>query len=125
MVSSPFSTVVGLHCLILTKKTILKECDRACNGCYGDGPDMCLKCANGYKLDNGNCLALKKTILPPEANYYRYGIYTGLLICTSVILANNIYIAALVGLGVSFYIGVSEYIMSTHLQEVEQQMQTV
>lgn len=82
---------------------------------------MCLRCAKGYKLDKGNCVALKKTILPPEANYYRYAIYAGLCICTSIILHNNIYLASLVGLGVALYIGVSEYIMSTHLHEMQQQ----
>lgn len=90
------------------------ECDRACDGCHGDGPDMCLRCAKGYKLDNGNCVALKKTILPPEANYYRYAIYVGLSICTCIILHNNVYMAGLVGLAVSIYIGVSEYVMSGH-----------
>lgn len=28
-------------------------CDKACNGCTGDGPDMCIKCADDhYKKDN-------------------------------------------------------------------------
>lgn len=95
------------------------ECDRACDGCHGDGPDMCLRCATGYKLENNNCVAIKKTILPPEANYYRYGIYTGLLICTCIILHNNIYLASFIGLAVALYIGVSEYIMSAHLHDME------
>lgn len=82
---------------------------------------MCLRCAKNYKSENGNCVALKKTILPPEANYYRYAIYAGLCICTSIILHNNIYLASLVGLGVALYIGFSEYIVSTHLNDVEQQ----
>lgn len=95
------------------------ECDRACDGCHGDGPDMCLKCGNGYKLDaKGNCVALKKTILPPEANYYRYAIYTGLLICAGIIFHNNIYWASFIGLAVALYIGFSEYIMSTHLHDM-------
>lgn len=90
------------------------ECDRACDGCHGDGPDMCLRCAKGYKLDNGNCAATRKTILPPEANYYRYAIYAGLCVCTCIILHNNVYLASLVGLSVAFYIGASEYVMSGH-----------
>lgn len=97
------------------------ECDRACNGCHGDGPDMCLKCAKGYNLDRGNCVALKKTILPPEANYYRYAIYTGLCVCTCIIFHNNVYFASLVGISVAMYIGVSEYVMSTHLKELNEQ----
>ncbi|XP_030380532.1 cysteine-rich with EGF-like domain protein 2 isoform X2 [Scaptodrosophila lebanonensis] len=31
------------------------ECDRSCNGCDGDGPDMCRQCADGYKLKDGKC----------------------------------------------------------------------
>lgn len=90
------------------------ECDRACDGCHGDGPDMCLKCGKNYQLDpkSGNCLAIKQTILPPEANYYRYAIYGGLCVCTCIILHNNVYLASLIGLGVAMYISVSEYIMS-------------
>lgn len=89
------------------------ECDRACAGCRGDGPDMCLACAPGYQLDSaGNCAATRKTILPPEANYYRYAIYAGLCLCTCIILNNSVYMASLVGLGVALYIGASEYVMS-------------
>lgn len=89
------------------------ECDRACRGCHGDGPDMCLKCADNYKLDQaGNCVALRKTILPPEANYYRYAIYVGLCVCTCIILHNSVYLASLIGLAVALYIGASEYVMS-------------
>lgn len=95
------------------------ECDRACDGCYGDGPDMCLKCKPGYKLDKGNCVALRKTIIPPEANYYRYAIYTGLLTCAGIVMHNNVYMASLIGLAVAMYITYSEYIMSSHLQEMQ------
>ncbi|XP_077232306.1 uncharacterized protein LOC143868531 [Tasmannia lanceolata] len=90
------------------------ECDRACDGCHGDGPDMCLRCAKGYQLEQGNCIALKKTILPPEANYYRYAIYVGLCVCTCIILHNSVYLASFVGLLVAMYIGFSEYVMSNH-----------
>lgn len=31
------------------------DCDRSCNGCDGDGPDMCKKCADGYSLKDGKC----------------------------------------------------------------------
>lgn len=96
------------------------ECDRACDGCNGDGPDMCLKCAKGYNLEKGNCVATKRTILPPEANYYRYAIYAGLGVCTCIILSNNVYLASFVGLIVALYMGFSEYIMSSHLESISQ-----
>lgn len=31
------------------------ECDRSCDGCTGDGPDLCEKCAEGYELRDGIC----------------------------------------------------------------------
>ncbi|XP_037957717.1 cysteine-rich with EGF-like domain protein 2 isoform X2 [Teleopsis dalmanni] len=31
------------------------ECDRSCEGCDGDGPDMCKKCGAGFKLKDGKC----------------------------------------------------------------------
>lgn len=37
------------------------DCDRSCNGCEGDGPDMCKKCAEGYELREGKCIALNTT----------------------------------------------------------------
>lgn len=30
-------------------------CDKSCDGCDGDGPDMCEKCADGYELRDGMC----------------------------------------------------------------------
>lgn len=32
------------------------DCDRSCNGCTGDGPDMCIRCASGYILQNNMCI---------------------------------------------------------------------
>ncbi|ODN00589.1 Cysteine-rich with EGF-like domain protein 2-A [Orchesella cincta] len=32
------------------------ECDKSCDGCYGDGPDMCEKCASGYFLKDKLCI---------------------------------------------------------------------
>lgn len=31
-------------------------CDKSCNGCSGDGPDMCDKCADGYFLMDKLCI---------------------------------------------------------------------
>lgn len=31
------------------------NCDKSCNGCSGDGPDLCEKCAEGYELRDGMC----------------------------------------------------------------------
>ncbi len=32
------------------------DCDRSCDGCYGDGPDMCDSCALGYTLIDKLCI---------------------------------------------------------------------
>ncbi|XP_033224133.1 cysteine-rich with EGF-like domain protein 2 isoform X2 [Belonocnema kinseyi] len=32
------------------------ECDKSCNGCNGDGPDMCMKCADGHHLKDNFCI---------------------------------------------------------------------
>ena len=34
-------------------------CDKACDGCDADGPDNCLKCAEGFKIKNNVCVADK------------------------------------------------------------------
>ena len=33
-------------------------CDKSCDGCNGDGPDMCDKCAEGYLYneEKGMCI---------------------------------------------------------------------
>lgn len=86
---------------------------------------MCLRCAKGYQLEKGVCTALKKSLIPPEANYYRYVIYAGLCISACIILHNSVYMASLVGLAVALYIGGSEYLMRMHLNQLpaEQQQQ--
>ncbi|XP_066982385.1 cysteine-rich with EGF-like domain protein 2 isoform X2 [Macrobrachium rosenbergii] len=32
------------------------ECDKACEGCTGDGPDMCLECAEGFIKEGNMCI---------------------------------------------------------------------
>lgn len=31
------------------------ECDKSCNGCIGDGPDLCNQCSDGFELRDGLC----------------------------------------------------------------------
>ncbi|RWS29808.1 cysteine-rich with EGF-like domain protein 2 [Leptotrombidium deliense] len=37
------------------KSIVRSECDKACNGCNGDGPDLCYKCADGYTKKENIC----------------------------------------------------------------------
>lgn len=32
------------------------DCDKACDGCHGDGPDLCKKCAKGYSRKGEFCI---------------------------------------------------------------------
>lgn len=34
------------------------ECDRACDGCDGDGPEWCKMCSAGYTWKDGKCLGM-------------------------------------------------------------------
>jgi len=36
--------------------SLLAACDRACESCEGDGPDMCSRCAQGYTLQDNVCV---------------------------------------------------------------------
>lgn len=31
------------------------DCDKACKGCTADGPDNCVECIDGYKMNDGIC----------------------------------------------------------------------
>lgn len=50
------SNILYRNCLRLTKYL---ECDRSCDGCSGDGPDLCNNCAEGYELRDGLCTGMK------------------------------------------------------------------
>ncbi|XP_014216889.1 cysteine-rich with EGF-like domain protein 2 [Copidosoma floridanum] len=84
-------------------------CDRACNGCFGDGPDMCTKCADGYEQKDNICVDTSDRTRKTTEDYYRYARYLGLSVATGIILQRNIYVAAVIGLCVAVYITVSEY----------------
>jgi hypothetical protein len=45
---------------------LIAVCDRACESCQGDGPDMCDKCAEGYALKDNICVGMYMycTVMP-------------------------------------------------------------
>ncbi|KAG7154691.1 cysteine-rich with EGF-like domain protein 2 isoform X1 [Homarus americanus] len=85
------------------------ECDKACDGCSGDGPDMCDKCAEGYKLDKDLCVDNSAQERDKHMTFARYVTYAGLTLATCIILQKNTIIAAIVGVSVAVYISFSEY----------------
>lgn len=86
------------------------DCDKGCNGCYGDGPDMCTKCAEGYVLkDERICINEGSWGRKTHVSTARYLTYMGLCVATFIIFQKNVSIAAVIGLFVAIYITVSEY----------------
>ncbi|PNF21193.1 hypothetical protein B7P43_G05107 [Cryptotermes secundus] len=88
-------------------------CDRACESCQSDGPDMCDKCAEGYTLKDNVCVDVHEHGRKSHVNMTRYLTYAGLCIATCIILQKNTLAASLVGLSVALYISLSEYFLSS------------
>lgn len=87
-------------------------CDRACKSCTGDGPDMCIKCAEGYILKDKVCIEKKIWWRDVHVQLARYATYLGLCIATFIIFKRTAYVASVIGLLVAVYIGFSEYTLS-------------
>ncbi|XP_039491441.1 cysteine-rich with EGF-like domain protein 2 isoform X1 [Drosophila santomea] len=87
------------------------ECDRSCDGCDGDGPDMCKKCADGYELRDGKCHDISAEQRSNYVSYTRMLTYFGMCVATCVIFQSSTHIAwgCIVGAAVAGYIAVSEY----------------
>lgn len=45
------------YCLNSIGSYKCEACDRSCEGCHGDGPDMCRKCAKGYSKKGELCIS--------------------------------------------------------------------
>lgn len=89
------------------------ECDKACETCYGDGPDMCDKCAKGYYLKDNVCVDEQKRSREFKVSMTRYITYFGLCVATCIIFQKNTIIASLIGFSVASYISISEYMLAT------------
>lgn len=88
-------------------------CDRACESCEGDGPDMCTRCAQGYTLQDNVCVDEREYGREYHISITRYLTYAGLCIATCIIFQKNTFVASLIGLSVALYISVSEYFLSS------------
>ncbi|XP_054721878.1 cysteine-rich with EGF-like domain protein 2 [Uloborus diversus] len=85
------------------------ECDKACNGCSGDGPDMCETCAEGYVFQEPLCIENKTWRRSIHIEVARYATYLGLCIATCIIFRRSMFLASIIGVFVAVYIGLSEY----------------
>ncbi|CRL03643.1 CLUMA_CG016174, isoform A [Clunio marinus] len=90
------------------------ECDKSCNGCDGDGPDMCVKCADGYELRDGMCTDLTNEKRDQYVTLTRYCLYLGLCVTVCIIFQNSTWLAAIFGIVVGVYISLSEYWLKTN-----------
>lgn len=89
------------------------ECDKSCDGCDGDGPDMCNKCASGYTKSGNMCVDKVEWYANIYPNLTRYLTYLGLCITTCIIFPKNMVVASLIGLSVAVYISLSEYMLGS------------
>ncbi|XP_045481397.1 cysteine-rich with EGF-like domain protein 2 [Harmonia axyridis] len=85
-------------------------CDRSCQSCTGDGPDMCDKCAEGYIMKHKRCVDAEEESRKQYLNFTRYLFYIGLCIATYIVFKKNIVLAAIIGAAVSIYVIMSEYL---------------
>ncbi|RWS13297.1 cysteine-rich with EGF-like domain protein 2 [Dinothrombium tinctorium] len=85
------------------------QCDKACDGCNGDGPDNCKKCAVGFVKKDNICVNAKNEERAKQMELSRYATYFGLCVSTCIIFRKNIYVASVIGLIVALYIAVAEY----------------
>uniref|UniRef100_A0A8D8JAF0 Cysteine-rich with EGF-like domain protein 2 n=1 Tax=Culex pipiens TaxID=7175 RepID=A0A8D8JAF0_CULPI len=92
------------------------DCDKSCDECDGDGPDMCKKCAENFELRDGLCTDTSSEKRNQYVTFTRYITYAGLCIATCIVLQSSTWLAALVGLAVAVYISVSEYWLTTNPQ---------
>ncbi|CAG7728867.1 unnamed protein product, partial [Allacma fusca] len=88
-------------------------CDKSCDGCFGDGPDMCETCSEGYVLRDKVCLDGSTLGRTDNMNKTRYFTYFGLCLATCIIFQKNPLIAGLIGVAVAAYISTSEYLLSS------------
>ncbi|KPJ19962.1 Cysteine-rich with EGF-like domain protein 2 [Papilio machaon] len=85
-------------------------CDKSCEGCHGDGPDLCRKCAKGYSKKGELCIADREDEDQSDSlTTTRYMTYVGLIIATGILLPKSTTLGSLVGFMVMTYIVGAEY----------------
>ena len=97
------------------------SCDSSCKGCFADGPDSCIECANGYVFQKQNdgeddghgnggvCITEKEAGRIFSLSNTRYVTYGGLCVAAAIISQRSAIIAGILGLVVVAYISLSEY----------------
>lgn len=88
------------------------DCDKSCDGCTGDGPDMCLQCGAGFSLKDSHCVESRSAQMSQRVTVTRYLTYLGLCVTVCIIFQKSTILAGVLGLLVTMYISVSEYMLA-------------
>ena len=87
------------------------RCDKSCKGCFGDGPDSCHTCADGYvhNKEKSACISEETANRIFNLSNTRFFTYAGLCIATCIIFQRSVVVAGGLGFVVAVYISVAEY----------------
>ena len=87
------------------------KCDKACDGCEGDGPDACVKCAEAYvhNKDGSLCISEQTAGRMLNLSNTRFFTYVGLCIAACIIFQRSVLVAGILGVVITLYISLSEY----------------
>ncbi|XP_032517335.2 cysteine-rich with EGF-like domain protein 2 [Danaus plexippus] len=97
------------YCLNSLGSYTCMKCDKSCKECYGDGPDMCRRCAKGYSKKGEFCVSDKGEDTNETLTSTRFMTYIGLLIATGILLPKSATLGSMVGFAVLSYIMGAEY----------------
>ncbi|TRY68225.1 hypothetical protein TCAL_05218 [Tigriopus californicus] len=96
------------------------RCDKACNGCEGDGPDSCLVCAEGFvKNKDGLCITEQTAGRIFTISNTRFFTYIGLGVAACIIFQRSVVVAGILGLVIAVYITISEYYLQNASGELK------
>ncbi len=97
------------------------NCDKACNGCDGDGPDSCIKCADGYtqSKDSNVCISEQMASKVFTISNTRFFTYIGLCVAAAIIFQRSVAVAGVLGLVIAAYISFSEYYLMSSSGEMK------
>ncbi len=97
------------------------HCDQACDGCDGDGPDNCHRCAEGYteQRDTGLCISEQAAGRIFSVSNLRFFTYAGLCVAACIIFQRSVVVAGVLGMVIAVYISFSEYYLMTSSGELK------
>lgn len=94
------------------------DCHKSCDGCDGDGPDMCKTCKEGYILQDELCVDLESIHRSLKMRVARYVTYAGLFIATCIVFKKNVLFASILGIAVAVYVAASEYTLTENVVDI-------